>query len=61
MNGDISEESSGYDLYAALVLSNMLDTEQDLIEKKKKEMELQQEQEDSPTSPLEETNHDVIW
>ncbi|CAO0794138.1 unnamed protein product [Mucor circinelloides] len=61
MNGDISEESSGYDLYAALVLSNMLDTEQDLIEKKKKEMELQQEQEDSPTSSPEETNHDVIW
>ncbi|KAL0140082.1 hypothetical protein V8B55DRAFT_1504003 [Mucor lusitanicus] len=62
MNGDISEESSGYDLYAALVLSNMLDTEQDLIEKKEKEQQQQQEQEDaSPTSSLEETNHDVIW
>ncbi|KAK4521753.1 uncharacterized protein ATC70_004288 [Mucor velutinosus] len=66
MNGDISEEASGYDLYAALVLSNMLDTEQDLIEKKEKELELeqqqqQQDQEDSPTSSLEETNHDVIW
>lgn len=49
-------------MYAALVLSNMLDTEQDLIEKKEKEQQQQQEQEDaSPTSSLEETNHDVIW
>lgn len=51
MNGDISEESSGYDLYAALMLSNMLDTEQAITEKK---------EEESPTLQ-EDTNHDVIW
>ncbi|KAI8645617.1 hypothetical protein BD408DRAFT_440648 [Parasitella parasitica] len=51
MNGDSSEESSEYDLYAALMLSNMLDTDQVICENK---------EEPSPTLQ-EETNHDVIW
>ncbi|CEP15134.1 hypothetical protein [Parasitella parasitica] len=56
MNGDFSEESSGYDLYAALLLSNMLEAEQDMSENR--------EEEPSPTlqkNEQEDAIHDVIW